>query len=348
VRLKDIARDLGVSVVTVSKVLRNHQDISAETRDRVLKKIKELNYQPNPAARALVTGKSHLVGLIVPDLVHPFFAQVAKGVSRALRNKGYGLVIASSEEDPDLERREIQQMLARRLDVLIIASAQWTVESFRGIEAHQRPYVLIDRKFVGLSAHFVGTDDIAVGIIATKHLIDNGCKRIAYIGGEHVSTTADRLDGYRRALGAAGFPAPAEYVICRPHVDDSGDVTGYEAMKELLRLDPCPDGVFCHNDPVAMGAMKAILELGLRIPDDLAIIGCGNVRYAPTLRVSLTSVDQESESMGERAAKLALSLVHAKGTVRPQQVLIQPKLIPRDSTLRRTSDPATLPSGAQP
>ncbi|MBV8864807.1 MAG: LacI family DNA-binding transcriptional regulator [Acidobacteriaceae bacterium] len=248
--VEDIARDLGLSVVTVSKVLRNHDDISPETRERVLKRMKQLNYQPNPAARALVTGRSHLVGLVVPDLVHPFFAHVAKGVSRALRNKGYGLVIASSEEDADLEKQEIQHMLVRRLDVLLIASAQWTVESFRRIEEHQRPYVLIDRKFVGLSAHFVGTDDIEIGVTATRHLIEGGCQRIAYIGGQYVSTAVERLEGYRRALANEGLSLLEEYVLCRPHVDDCGDVTGYQAMKDLLHLNPRPDGVFCYNDPL--------------------------------------------------------------------------------------------------
>ncbi|MFL6414697.1 MAG: LacI family DNA-binding transcriptional regulator, partial [Bryobacteraceae bacterium] len=174
-RLKDIARDVGVSVVTVSKVLRNHTDISIETRDRVLKRIEELNYQPNLAARALVTGRSQLAGLVVPDLVHPFFAELAKGISSVLRTRGYGLVIASSEEDPDLERQEIGQMLARRLDVLLIASTQWTVETFRKIEEQHRPYLLVDRKFSGMAANFVGSDDFEVGRMATEHLIQNGC-----------------------------------------------------------------------------------------------------------------------------------------------------------------------------
>src|SRR3954469_25939789 len=194
--------------------------------------MKELNYQPNLAARALVTGRTHLIGLIVPDLVHPFFAEVAKGVSSVLRARGYGLVIASSEEDPELEKQEMEQMLARRLDALLIASAQWTVESFRRIEEQQRPYVLVDRKFMGLAANFVGTDDVMVGRIATEHLIENGCRRIAYIGGEHVSPALDRLAGYRQALASAGRSVPEDYVLCRSHGDDAGDVTGYKAMQD--------------------------------------------------------------------------------------------------------------------
>ena len=156
VRMKDIARDMGLSTVTISKVLRGHSDISDETRKRVLKRMKELNYQPNLAARALITGRTSTIGLVVPDLLHPFFAQVAKAVSAGIRGHGYSLIITSSEEDPELERQEIEQLLARRVDVMLIASAQWTVESFRRIEERRIPYILIDRLFAGLAGKFCG------------------------------------------------------------------------------------------------------------------------------------------------------------------------------------------------
>lgn len=334
VRMKDIARDVGVSVVTVSKVLRHHSDISAETRERVLKRMKELNYRPNLAARALVTGRTYMVGLVVPDLVHPFFAEVAKGLSRVLRKKGYGLVISSSEEDPELEQQEIDQLLARRVDALIIASAQWTVESFRRIEEQKTPYVLIDRRFVGLAANFVGVDDEHAGLLATEHLIEAGCQRIAHIRGPEISTAIGRLEGYRRALARRGLSVPPGYVVAGKTGDDAGDVSGYHAMRQLLRLDPRPDGVFCYNDPTGMGALKAILEAGLRVPEDVAVIGCGNVHYAGLLRVPLSSIDQDSTMIGERAAKLALSLVEAKGPVRPKTVLFEPRLVARQSTAR--------------
>ena len=148
-RLKDIARDLNVSVVTVSKVLRDHPDISTETRERVLRRMKELNYRPNLAARALVTGRSYIAGLVVPDLVHPFFGQVAKAISSVLRKKGYSLVLSSSEDDPELEQQEIDQLLARHVDVLIVASTQESVSTFRRLEEQRVPYVLIDRRFRG-------------------------------------------------------------------------------------------------------------------------------------------------------------------------------------------------------
>jgi LacI family transcriptional regulator len=334
IRLKDIAQDLGVSMVTVSKVLRNHPDISEETRERVLRRMEELNYRPNLAARALVTGKTHLMGLVVPDLVHSFFSQIANAISNVLRGKGYSLVITSSQEDPELEQQEIDQLLARSVDCLFIATTQRTLKSFRRIEEQETPYILMDRKLPRLAANFVGVNDELVGYMATEHLIEIGCRRIAHIGTPNLSPALGRLKGYRRALTHYDIRVPAEYVIIRPHGDDAGDVTGYDAMKTLLGLRPLPDAVFCHNDPTALGAMNAILEAGLKIPADIAIMGCGNVRYSDSLRVPLTTIDQDCEAMGERAARLALSLLESKTPPQPQSILIEPKLVVRDSTRR--------------
>jgi LacI family transcriptional regulator len=335
--MKDIARELGVSVVTVSKVLRNHSDISAETRQCVLKKMKELNYQPNFAARALVTGRTYTVGLVVPDLLHPFFAEVAKGLSSVLRKRGYSLILASSEEDADLEAQEIGQLLARRLDAIVIASTQRTLESIRRIEEQKTPYVLVDRLFAGHPANFVGVDDESVGELATEHLVAVGCRRIAHIHGPQVSTASGRLEGYRRVLARHNLGPLPDYVPEATTGDDNSEARGSEAMRQLLKLDPRPDGVFCYNDPTAMGAMNAILDAGLRIPGDIAIIGCGNVHYDPSLRVPLSSIDQQSATIGERAAKLALSLIESKSAGRPKRIMLEPKLVARASTQRTPS-----------
>jgi LacI family transcriptional regulator len=335
VRMKDIARDLGVSVVTVSKVLRNHGDISKETRLRVLKRMKELNYRPNLAARALITGKTYTIGLIVPDLLHPFFAQIAKALSGVFRKQGYSLILSSSEEDPELEKEELDVLLTRRVDAILIASAQWTVESFRQIEDQKIPYVLIDRRFVGLAANFVGVDDEAAGALATGHLIEQGCRRIAHIRGPEVSTAIGRAEGYRRALAEHSMPVPPGYLIpIGASGDERGELGGYEAAKTLLAMDPRPDGIFCYNDQAAMGVMHAILDAGLRIPEDIAVVGCGNVVYAHLLRVPLTTIDQNSQSIGEQAAELALSLIDAKAPVRPESICMTPTLVVRASSLK--------------
>ena len=332
VRMKDIAKDLGLSIVTVSKVLRDHPDISAETRDRVRKRMKEVNYRSNLAARALVTGRTYSVGLVVPDLVHPFFGEVAKGMSRVLRRKGYNLMISSSEEDPELESREVEQLLARSVDALILAPAQNDLELFARVREHQTPYILIDRTILGLKASFIGVDDVSAGRLATEHLISIGRRVIAHIGGPPVSTAIGRMEGYQRSMAGHGIKLPPEYVITRERGDEASDRTGHDAMKRLLELDPRPDGVFCYNDPTAMGAMEAVIAAGLHIPRDVAIVGCGNVRYAAFLRVPLTSVDQQSEEIGGRAAKLALQQIEAKGSLRTKTILLEPKLVIRESS----------------
>jgi len=335
VRMKDIARDLGVSVVTVSKVLRNHADISEETRERVLRRMKELDYHPNLAARALITGRTYTMGLIVPDLLHPFFAEIAKALSAVLRQRNYGVLIASCEDDPELERQEIAQFLARRVDAILIASTQWSVESFRRIEEHKTPYVLIDRQFAGLAANFVGVDDVAAGALATGHLIEQGCRRIVHIRGPQVSTALGRLEGYRLALSQAPQgPLPEDVLPVGTSGDDRGESGGYEAIQKLLGNGSPPDGIFCYNDPVAIGAMRAILDRGLRIPDDVAVIGCGNLSYSAFLRIPLSTIDQDSAAIGLRAGNLALALIESRKLRRPESLVTAPKLVTRASSLR--------------
>lgn len=335
IRLKDIAEDLGLSAVTISKVLRDHPDIAAETRRRVLKRMRELNYQPNLAARALVTGRTWTLGLVVPDLLHPFFAEIAKVISVETRKRGYSLFISSSDEDPELEVEEIRQLLARRVDVLLIASVHWSVDCFRMIEENKTPYILIDRQFKGLAANFVGVDDEAVGTLATSHLIEQGCRRIAHIRGPEVSTAIGRLEGYKRALASYKLtPLPGHIVSLGTSGDHRGEKGGYEAATKLLNVSPRPDGIFCFNDPSALGAMRAILDAGLRIPEDVAVVGCGNLSYSDFLRVPLSTIDQGSESIGKVAAKLALSLAPKKTPVRPRVQLITPRVIVRASSKR--------------
>lgn len=334
-RMKDIAKDLGVSVITISKVLRNHPDVGDETRERVLARVKELDYQPNLAARSLVTGRTYLVGLVVPDLLHPFFAEIAKSLSDVLRGSGYYLIVSSSEEDPDLEEQEINQLLARRLDILIIASCRSTVDLFFRIEKQKTPYVLIDRALPGLTANFVGVDDEAVGVLATKHLIDMGCKRIAHIRGPETSPSIRRLEGYRRALTQAGLKVSDDYIIAEPKGDVETRQRGAEAMRQLLRLKPRPDGVFCFNDPLAMGAINYALDQELRIPEDVAVIGCGNLHYDDALSVPLSSINQHSRRIGEEAARIALSILNSKVPPKVESVVLQPELIVRRSTQRR-------------
>ena len=331
VRMKDIAQDLGVSVVTVSKVFNNHRDISPATRERVLRRMKELNYQPSLHAQGLVSGQSFMIGLIVPDLVHAFFSEVAKSISAVVRKKGFGLVISSSNDDPQLEQDEISLMVRHRIDVLVVASCQENSKTLSAV-GKETPLVLLDRRFRDFDANFVGTDDVLVGKMATEHLVQMGYRRIAHIGGRKTSTSLGRLQGYKSALARHRISVPDSYVIHRKRSDESGDTTGRQAMEKMLKLKPRPDAVFCFNDPAAIGAMNAIISAGLRIPEDIALIGAGNIRYAESFRVPLSTIDVSSSALGEFAGSLALQLAAQKRPAQPKTIVVQPKLIIRDTT----------------
>jgi LacI family transcriptional regulator len=336
VRLKDIARDLNVSVITVSKALRGNTDISEATRKRVLARMKELDYQPNLIARSLATGQSWIVGLIVPDLLNPFFAELAKSLGGALRKQGYGLILASSEEDAEVEQGEIRMMLARGVDGLLIASCQPTLDGFYSVHNQTTPFVLLDRGFPHLRVNFVGADDYAGGKLATEHLLEIGRKRLAYIGSPDLSPAADRFRGFRNSLQDHGVEVRQKFILPSGVVNDPADNAGYEMMRRLLRGKPRPDGVFCHNDVIAIGAMKATLDAGLSIPGDIAFVGFDNVRYSKYLHIPLTSIDQSTERLGETAAQLALDLI-AKKVDKPRTVLLAPTLVVRQSTVEAKS-----------
>jgi LacI family transcriptional regulator, galactose operon repressor len=334
VTLKDIARDLGVSVITVSKALRDHSDISEETKARVLKRVKEMNYRPNLSARALVTGRTNLLGFVVPDLLHSFFSEIVRGVSAALQSTGYTLLTTSSEQDPKMERQAVEQLIARRVDALLVASTQWTVEMFRRVEEAGIPYILIDRSFTGLGAHFVGVNDEEVGALATRHLAEVGCKRIAHIGGGEISSLVGRKEGYKRTVAKLGLAADPDLIYNVDRVQELGDEAGYNAAKKLLQLTPRPDGIFCYNDATAYGAIAAVLEAGLSVPEDVAVVGCGNLLYDKFLKIPLSSVDQQTIAIGQKAGTLALQLIEAGEPIPPRRILLEPKLIVRQSTQR--------------
>jgi len=332
VRLKDIADELGVSVVTVSRALRDRPDIAKDTKARILERVKRLNYRPNMTARSLVTGRSSLIGLVVPDLIHPFFAEIAKGLSATLREKNYFVLVSSSESDPQLEQDEIEHMLAHHPDCFVIASCQKDTSTLQRIGEAGVPLVLIDRSFQGFSSNFVGVDDHKVGEMATEHLIQQGCKRIAHIRGPATNVGNNRAAGYRAALEKHRVSVPAHYVVsCGEASDSDGETRGHRAMEEVLALKPRPDGLFCFNDTVAVGAMVRAIESGLRIPHDVAIVGCGNFHYSSKLQVPLTSIDQRSREIGERTARMITRLLE-KPSTRPRTSILEPELIVRASS----------------
>jgi LacI family transcriptional regulator len=321
--------------MTVSKVLRDHPDIGPETKERVIRRAKELNFTPNLMARALVTGRSHLIALVVPDLLHSFFVEIANSLSTALRKKGYSILISWTAEDAAVEATEIQHLLSLGMDAMIVATSSDETSSFRMLEERGIPYVLLDRDIPELQASFIGVNDLLIGKMATKHLIDVGCKRIGHVSGPPMSPGARRLAGYRLALEEAGIPVRPELIVTPLETGPRGAHHGFEATERLLLQRPRVDGIFCFNDPLAVGTIEAVRGAGLRVPEDVAIIGCGNLPIGSSLRLPLSTMDQNTEELGRKTAGLVLGLIGKTKVGRARRIILDPKLVIRGTSERK-------------
>ena len=322
--------------MTVSKVMRNRPGVKQETRDRVLAKAKRLHYRPNLTARGLVTGRSRQVGIIVPTLLHPFFAEVLEALSSTLMRAGYALMISSSMEDPAVEEATIEQHLGHRLDGLIIASCSVSTAKFKQLNEQGVPFVLIDRYFPGFKTNYVGVDDVAVGRIATEHLIAMGCKRIAHIRGLQFTTGLGRFAGYKLALKKHRIKFDPRLVSPYVTADGKDWQQSYDAMRALLARKR-PDGVFCYNDPIAIAAIDVAMDAGLRIPQDIAFVGCDNLHYDSSLKAPLSSIDHHSDLIGVRAAEMLLRQLKDKKARTHQHIVLQPTLVVRHSSQRKNN-----------
>jgi LacI family transcriptional regulator, galactose operon repressor len=328
--MKRIAADLGVSVTTVSKVLNHHADIGQATRARVLKRVEELGYRPNAVARSLSLRRTHTVGIIIPDLMHSFFVEIVSGLEAVVSQRGYGLLLCASGEDAHKERREIELLRARQVDGIVLASANATGNTalLRDLTALGIALVMIDRDdHPRVKCHRVLTDDVEVGRLATAHLIARGCGNLAHIKGPPIVHAQRRAEGYRTAMASAGLKDGHARIV------EGGfmEADGYRAMQELLALSPRVDGVFAVNDPAAIGAMRAIWEAGLRVPEDVAVVGAGDVAYSDLIKVPLTTVRWSKSEVGRSAAELILDQIGGHGEDRPRRVIIPPELVVRQS-----------------
>ena len=334
--MKRIAAELGVSVTTVSKVLNDQPDIGSETRARVLQYVARLGYRPNAVARSLSLKRTHTLGVVIPDLMHSFFVEIVAGIEPVMSARGYGLLLCSSGENPDKERSELEMLRARQVDGIVLASAHASgnTDVLKQVARRGCALVLIDRDdHPSVDCHRVITDDEEVGRLATDHLIRTGRRAVAHIGGPPVLHARRRETGYSAAVRAHGLPARPEWIVRGGFME----ADGYRAMKELLALEPrrpVVDAVFAANDPAAIGAMKAVWEAGLHVPNDIAIVGAGDVAYGDLLRVPLTTVSWSKEEQGRRAAELLLDQIgpHPDGPF--QRVVIPPRLVIRGSSVR--------------
>jgi LacI family transcriptional regulator len=329
--MKRIAAELGVSVTTISKVLNHHADIGPATRARVLARVEELGYRPNAVARSLTLRRTHTLGVIIPDLMHSFFVEVVAGLEAVASARGYGLLLCVSGEDPKKERAEIDVLRARQVDGMVLASANAAGNSalLRDVAAQGIALVMIDRDdHPQVRCHRVLTDDTKVGALATGHLIARGRRAIAHIAGPAIAHAKRREDGYRETLRDAGMRIRPDRIVAGGFME----ADGYRAMQTLLQREPKLDGVFAVNDPAAIGAMKAIWDHGLRVPEDIAVVGAGDVAYSDLIRVPLTTVRWSKRDLGRRAAELILDQMGATRKIRPRRVIIPPELVVRAST----------------
>ena len=329
--MKRIAGELGVSITTVSKVLNNRADISEATRSRVLAKVEELGYQRNAVARSLSLRRSHTVGIVIPDLMHSFFVEVIAGIEPVASGRGYGLLLCSSSEDPRKEKSELEMLRSRQVDGIVLASTHGsgTTELLQQLTKQGTAIVMIDRDdHPRVKCHRVLTDDERVGQLATSHLLDLGRRAIAHIGGPAIVHAKRREKGWRETLRAHGVKPPDDWIVRGGFMESEG----YRAMKRLLAVRPKIDAVFAANDPSAIGAMKAIWEAGLRVPDDVAVVGVGDIALGDLLRVPLTTVGWSRQEQGRHAAELLLNGLDDDNAAEPQRIIIPPQLIVRESS----------------
>lgn len=327
-KLEDIARALNVSKMTVSRAINNHPEISQETRARILETARRMNYRPNQFARALTTSRSYLMGLVVPDLMHSYFAEICRGVESVARPVGYQNLICNTDEEAEKEIAEIDALLSRT-DGLIVASAFALDDAtyFRRLVDDGAKLVFIDRVFDALDCSSVTTDDLAVGFIATEHLIKLGHRQIGHLRGTRVSTSTLREQGYEIALRKNGIELDHKLVR------DCGfrETDGHAVMSQWLSEGGVPSAIFAANDAAAIGAMSAIQEHGLSVPGDVALVGAGMIHYGDMLRTPLTTVAWSTSKMGHQAARLLLELIDGKDEPVVERVVVQPKLIVRSS-----------------
>jgi LacI family transcriptional regulator len=330
VTLADIARELGVSKMTVSRAINNHPAINPQTRERVLAVARRLNYQPNQHARALATNRSYLIGVVVPDLMHSYFAELVRGVEAVARPAGYQIVIGNTEEDVAREIAEVEA-LRPRTDGLIIASVLTPAETrtYRKMIRQGARIVLVDRLLENLRCPAVTTDNVRVGMLATEHLIGLGHLRIGHLRGTAASLSNERFEGYKLALARHGLKYDESLVRACGFMESEG----YDAMRAWLDEGDVPRAIFAVNDPAAIGAMRALQESGLKAGTDVAVVGAGNIHYGDMLGVPLTTVSWARSEMGQHAARLLFRLMDDESpTTKAQHLILQPELVVRKSS----------------
>jgi DNA-binding LacI/PurR family transcriptional regulator len=335
--LYDIAKELNISVSTVSRALNNHPAISVKTKNAVLERARKLNYEPNLLALSLLYRKTNIIGIIVPEITSHFFSMVISGVQDQVNSYGYNLIVSQSNESVENEIKAINTLFLSRVDGFIISPSSQTCEygHLDKLKANDIPLVIFDRDCEGFEADKVLVDDYSGAFEAVKYLIKTGCKRIAHITGpKNLSTSVHRLNGYLDALKMNNIEIDADLIIATGGFSPE---FGVGPAETLIHLPNPPDAIFVVNDGVAFGAMHLIKERGLLVPDQISIIGFDDEPYSSYFMPSLTSVRQPVYDMGMLSARILLSNlmeVPKKGKEPYRLETFKPELVIRDSCKR--------------
>lgn len=333
VTIKDIARKLGVSPSTVSRALQGHPDISEETRREVHELASRLKYKPNVVALSLRQGHTHTIGVIIPEIVHFFFSQVISGIQDIAYKSGYTVIICQSDEKYDREIDNSRTLIAHQTEGILVSVSKETLDfqHFRDILDHGIPVVFFDRVAPGIEADRVITNDLESAYQATRHLIEQGRKRIAHFAGpQNLDIGRDRKAGYMKALAETSLPFIPE--MCT-------EVDSFEkAFLQVLKMKNegiMPDAIFASNDLTAIGAMKSLKKIGLRIPEDVAVAGFSYGQFAEISDPPLTSVDQHGYEMGSLATQMLLKRIQSQD----QDFPCETKIVKGDLVIRNSSVP---------
>lgn len=336
VTLKEIALELGISITTVSKALKNYSDVSPKTKKAVIELANKLNYKPNSFAVNLRTRESKVIGLIIPEIVHHFFSNVVNGIIEEAEKKGYLVITLQSNESEQLEKKQIDLLINKRVDGILLSLSNNTndVKHLQNVIDKKIPLVLFDKISKLLDCSKVVINDREAAYNAVTHLINSGCKKIAHFRGPlNPQNSIDRFLGYRKALedNHIKFDSSIIYECEKVTFEE-----GYEFAKKINTHHKDVDGIFAITDLVAIGAVAYFNEIGIKIPDKISIIGFSNWFMASVISPSLSTVDQPGFEMGKSALKLLLKEIKAtkKGKQFQHKTIVLPtKIIKRNSTI---------------
>ncbi len=322
--IKDVAKYCKVSAMTVSRALNDSTEISEATRKRILIACKELNYMPNSAAISLITKKTNMIGLIIPDITNQYYANVSKGVSTYIEKQGYGLILCNSDRKKINENKYLNFLAEGRVDGIIILPVNPKKEDYEEFIKHV-PVVIADNYVEGLDITFVGNDNYYGGTEIISHMIMQGYKKIGVILGEKTSTASnDRFRAYKDVLKKNNIEFDSKLVIN----SNSTFQDGFKLARRLMSNGV--DSIFAINDTVAMGVLKYCFVKNIKIPKDLGIAGYDNIEQSSMLSVPLTTVDQNNKKIGKLASELLLCEIKGKD-IKSRVNILKPKLVIRKS-----------------